>query len=68
MAITSAAGTTAETRLAALPAVEAFRSALQQRHVAVSVRASRGLDADAACGQLANKNEPALKDGERIMK
>ena len=33
-------------------AVESFRRALQQRHVAVSVRASRGLDADAACGQL----------------
>ena len=32
--------------------VEAFRRALQERHVAVSVRASRGLDADAACGQL----------------
>jgi 23S rRNA (adenine2503-C2)-methyltransferase len=33
-------------------AVEAFRRALEQRHIAVSVRASRGLDADAACGQL----------------
>ncbi len=33
-------------------AVETFRRALQQRHIAVSVRASRGLDADAACGQL----------------
>lgn len=33
-------------------AVEGFRRALQARHVAVSVRASRGLDADAACGQL----------------
>ena len=32
--------------------VEAFRAALQQRHIAVSVRASRGLDQDAACGQL----------------
>ncbi|MCP9800668.1 23S rRNA (adenine(2503)-C(2))-methyltransferase RlmN [Synechococcus sp. RedBA-s] len=32
--------------------VEAFRRALQERHVAVSVRASRGLDEDAACGQL----------------
>ena len=32
--------------------VEAFRLALQQRHIAVSVRASRGLDQDAACGQL----------------
>ena len=33
-------------------AVEAFRTALVRRHVAVSVRASRGLDQDAACGQL----------------
>ncbi|MFN5194350.1 MAG: 23S rRNA (adenine(2503)-C(2))-methyltransferase RlmN [Cyanobacteriota bacterium] len=32
--------------------VEAFRRVLQERHIAVSVRASRGLDADAACGQL----------------
>jgi 23S rRNA (adenine2503-C2)-methyltransferase len=33
-------------------AVEAFRRSLEDRHIAVSVRASRGLDADAACGQL----------------
>ena len=33
-------------------AVAAFRRVLEARHVAVSVRASRGLDADAACGQL----------------
>ena len=33
-------------------AVEAFRMALSRRHTAVSVRASRGLDQDAACGQL----------------
>jgi 23S rRNA (adenine2503-C2)-methyltransferase len=33
-------------------AVEAFRSQLERRHIAVSVRASRGLDQDAACGQL----------------
>ena len=32
--------------------VEAFREALERRRVAVSVRASRGLDQDAACGQL----------------
>jgi 23S rRNA (adenine2503-C2)-methyltransferase len=32
--------------------VEAFRRTLQDRRIAVSVRASRGLDADAACGQL----------------
>lgn len=33
-------------------AVQAFRSQLERRHIAVSVRASRGLDQDAACGQL----------------
>ncbi len=33
-------------------AVERFSRLLQARHIAVSVRASRGLDADAACGQL----------------
>jgi 23S rRNA (adenine2503-C2)-methyltransferase len=33
-------------------AVEAFRAALAHRNTAVSVRASRGLDQDAACGQL----------------
>jgi 23S rRNA (adenine2503-C2)-methyltransferase len=41
-------------------AVEAFRRALQDRHVAVSVRASRGLDADAACGQLRRRLEGSL--------
>jgi len=33
-------------------AIESFRRTLLDRHVAVSVRASRGLDQDAACGQL----------------
>jgi len=42
-------------------AVEAFRRALQARHVAVSVRASRGLDADAACGQLRRRLEAGLE-------
>jgi 23S rRNA (adenine2503-C2)-methyltransferase len=32
--------------------IEAFASILRQKHVAVSVRYSRGLEADAACGQL----------------
>ncbi len=42
-------------------AVEAFRRALMDRHVAVSVRASRGLDADAACGQLRRRLEGSLE-------
>jgi 23S rRNA (adenine2503-C2)-methyltransferase len=29
-----------------------FVAALEARHIAVSVRYSRGLEADAACGQL----------------
>jgi 23S rRNA (adenine2503-C2)-methyltransferase len=41
-------------------AVAAFRGQLQQRGVAVSVRASRGLDADAACGQLRRRVEADL--------
>lgn len=32
--------------------VQAFVNALKERHVAVSVRRARGLEADAACGQL----------------
>lgn len=32
--------------------VQAFKQALQQHKIAVSVRYSRGLEADAACGQL----------------
>ncbi len=32
--------------------IQAFVNALKERHVAVSVRRSRGLPADAACGQL----------------
>jgi 23S rRNA (adenine2503-C2)-methyltransferase len=40
-------------------AVDGFRRILEDRHVAVSVRASRGLDADAACGQLRRR----LADG-----
>jgi 23S rRNA (adenine2503-C2)-methyltransferase len=41
-------------------AIEAFRRALEERHVAVSVRASRGLDRDAACGQLRRRLTPPL--------
>jgi 23S rRNA (adenine2503-C2)-methyltransferase len=44
-------------------AVEAFRRLLGARHVAVSVRASRGLDADAACGQLRRRLEAAASGG-----
>ncbi|MFM8966566.1 MAG: 23S rRNA (adenine(2503)-C(2))-methyltransferase RlmN [Vulcanococcus sp.] len=45
-------------------AVEAFRRSLQDQHVAVSVRASRGLDADAACGQLRRRLEGSLQPAQ----
>jgi 23S rRNA (adenine2503-C2)-methyltransferase len=44
-------------------AVEDFRQLLQRRHIAVSVRASRGLDADAACGQLRRRHATGLAAG-----
>lgn len=47
---------------------EAFQQHLDKKGIIARIRRSRGRDIDAACGQLANKNEPALKDGERIMK
>jgi 23S rRNA (adenine2503-C2)-methyltransferase len=45
-------------------AVAAFRRELQERHIAVSVRASRGLDADAACGQLRRRLEGDFAPGD----
>ncbi len=44
-------------------AVESFRRNLQERRIAVSVRASRGLDADAACGQLRRRQLQASSQG-----
>ena len=46
----------------------AFMYYLENKGIVARIRRSRGRDIDAACGQLANKNEPALKDGERVMK
>jgi len=40
-----------------------FTKILEERGVIVNVRRSRGKDIDAACGQLANKND-AIKKGE----
>lgn len=42
-----------------LERVAAFKAALEQRHVAVSERASRGLDENAACGQLRRRVQAA---------
>lgn len=39
--------------------VDAFARFLEKHRVTVSIRRSRGQDIDAACGQLANKNEVA---------
>jgi 23S rRNA (adenine2503-C2)-methyltransferase len=40
--------------------VDAFAGHLERNGVTVNIRRSRGKDIDAACGQLANKNEAAL--------
>lgn len=37
--------------------VDAFAKFLEDRNIVVNIRRSRGKDIDAACGQLANKNE-----------
>ncbi|MCB9194001.1 MAG: 23S rRNA (adenine(2503)-C(2))-methyltransferase RlmN [Flavobacteriales bacterium] len=50
------------------PDAESFQQYLEQKGVVARIRRSRGRDIDAACGQLANKNEPALKEGERALK
>ena len=39
--------------------VDAFAEFLERKNLIVNVRRSRGKDIDAACGQLANKNEIA---------
>ena len=41
--------------------VDDFAQFLEQRNIIVNIRRSRGKDIDAACGQLANKNEIANK-------
>ena len=40
-------------------AVEMYKKTLERNGITVTVRRSRGKDIDAACGQLANKNEVA---------
>lgn len=40
--------------------IEAFKNYLESKGVIVNIRRSRGKDIDAACGQLANKNEHAV--------
>jgi len=40
--------------------MKVFYSYLADRGIIVNLRRSRGKDIDAACGQLANKNEHAV--------
>ncbi len=42
------------------PKVDAFAQYLESKNIIVNVRRSRGKDIDAACGQLANKNNAAV--------
>jgi 23S rRNA (adenine2503-C2)-methyltransferase len=41
--------------------VDAFAAFLEANDVRVTIRRSRGKDIDAACGQLANKNDAVKK-------
>jgi 23S rRNA (adenine2503-C2)-methyltransferase len=42
--------------------VDAFAEFLEQKNIIVNIRRSRGKDIDAACGQLANKNQLAKEN------
>lgn len=56
-----------EFQQASLKKVDAFAEYLESKNMIVNVRRSRGKDIDAACGQLANKNN-AIKKDERELK
>ena len=47
--------------------VDAFAAYIESNNLVVNVRRSRGKDIDAACGQLANKNN-AIDQKERVLK
>ena len=49
-----------EFRQASQESVDLYIRVLEQNGIVANVSKSRGQDIDAACGQLANKNEPAL--------
>ena len=40
--------------------IDSFKNYLEDHGIIVNIRRSRGKDIDAACGQLANKNEHAV--------
>lgn len=46
---------------------ETFKNFLESRHLIVNIRSSRGKDIDAACGQLANKNEHAVVKLKKVI-
>ena len=46
--------------------IDAFKNYLESKGIIVNIRRSRGKDIDAACGQLANKNEHAVVKLKRI--
>jgi len=49
--------------------LDRFKAVLEEKGIIVNVRRSRGKDIDAACGQLANKNEAILKtDSGTVLK
>ncbi len=56
-----------EFQQASVKKVDAFAEYLESKNMIVNVRRSRGKDIDAACGQLANKNN-AIKKDERVFK
>jgi 23S rRNA (adenine2503-C2)-methyltransferase len=45
--------------------IDAFKKYLESKGIIVNIRRSRGKDIDAACGQLANKNEHAVAKYKR---
>ena len=49
-------------RQADMKKVDAFAQYLESQKIIVNIRRSRGKDIDAACGQLANKNDAANKE------
>ena len=55
-----------EFQQASIEKVDAFADFLEARNIIVNIRRSRGKDIDAACGQLANKNQKG--EGIRVFK
>ena len=55
-----------EFQQAARSKVDAFAAYLESKNMIVNVRRSRGKDIDAACGQLANKNDAIEKENRQL--